>query len=218
MRFLDLHTHSLASVGVDTPARMCHQAERLGIEIGLCDGKRYEGPSGVEVYPKGKRELKRDLDRWKGRADYIVVHGGREEVNREAACDDRVDILAHPDLERKDSGIDAFTARKAAENGVALEINLGRIIWTRGNHRVHALRNIRRNVMLARKYGAPLVVASGARSRYDLREACGVHELLRLVGLTEDEAQEAMGATPSRILERNAERRDRAAEGVRVVA
>lgn len=218
MRFLDLHTHSLASVGVDTPARMYHQAERLGIEIGICDGQRYEGPSGVEVYPKGKRDLKRALDRWKGRADYIVVHGGREEVNRGAACDDRVDILAHPDLERKDSGIDAFTARKAAENGVAIEISLGRIIGTRGNHRVHALRNLRRNVMLARKYGAPLLVASGARSRYDLREARGVSELLRLVGLTEDEVQEAMGATPSRILERNAERRNRAAEGVRVVA
>ncbi|MBI5253980.1 MAG: hypothetical protein HY930_06275 [Euryarchaeota archaeon] len=136
---------------------------------------------------------------------YVIVHGGDYDINRLAVSSSRVDILAHPDLGRKDSGIDAVLARKAAENNVAIEVNLGSIIRSRGVSRVNALKNIRRNLMLSRKYKFELVAASGAKSRLELRDANGVFELLRVIGFSEEEALSAVHGVAYKILNRRRE-------------
>ncbi|MFH1774805.1 MAG: RNase P subunit p30 family protein [Methanobacteriota archaeon] len=199
MKFIDLHVHSNLSSGRDSPAEMLEHAKKLGIEIGLCDGKRGEYISGVEIRA-GLEDFKNSLS--KALLDYTIVHGGDYDINRLAASSSRVDILAHPDLGRKDSGLDAVLARKAAENSVAIEVNLGSIIKSGGSSRAHALKNIRRNLMLSRKYKFDLVAASGAKSRLELRSADGVSELLKLIGFTEEEALSAMGKIPEKILNR----------------
>lgn len=202
MKFIDLHVHSNLSSGRDSPAEMLEHAKKLGIEIGLCDGKRGEYISGVEIRA-GLEDFKNSLS--KALLDYTIVHGGDYDINRLAASSSRVDILAHPDLGRKDSGLDAVLARKAAENSVAIEVNLGSIIKSGGSSRAHALKNIRRNLMLSRKYKFDLVAASGAKSRLELRSADGVSELLKLIGFTEEEALSAMGKIPEKILNRRRE-------------
>ncbi|MDI6655511.1 MAG: RNase P subunit p30 family protein [Candidatus Hydrothermarchaeota archaeon] len=199
MKFIDLHVHSNLSSGRDSPAEMLEHAKKLGIEIGLCDGKRGGYISGVEIRA-GLEDFKNSLS--KALLDYTIVHGGDYDINRLAASSSRVDILAHPDLGRKDSGLDAVLARKAAENSVAIEVNLGSIIKSGGSSRAHALKNIRRNLMLSRKYKFDLVAASGAKSRLELRSADGVSELLKLIGFTEEEALSAMGKIPEKILNR----------------
>jgi len=199
MKFIDLHVHSNLSLGRDSPAEMLEHAKKLGIEIGLCNGKRGEYISGVEIRA-GLEDFKNSLS--KASLDYTIVHGGDYDINRLAASSSRVDILAHPDLGRKDSGLDAVLARKAAENSVAIEVNLGSIIKSGGSSRAHALKNIRRNLMLSRKYKFDLVAASGAKSRLELRSADGVSELLKLIGFTEEEALSAMRKIPEKILNR----------------
>lgn len=197
MKFLDLHVHSSLSTGEDTPERMLEQARALGVEIGLCDGVRGKYPSGIEVHAKGKKEFKTKL---KGGFDYTLVHGGDYHINRLAVADKRVDILAHPDLGRRDSGVDSIIARAAGENKVAIEVSLGKIIRSRGLSRVYAIRNINRTLVLARKYKAPLIATTGAKSFIELRGADGGHHLLRLIGFEEEEAAEAMYGVPIKIL------------------
>ncbi len=218
-KFLDLHVHSIASSGVDSAARLLEEAKQLKITLGICDAQRYECASGVEIHAQSKRELKAQLQRWYRELDYIIVHGGSEEINRAAAGDERVDILAHPELGRRDSGIDTFTAREAARNSVAVEVNLRYLINSWGSARMHAIRNITRNLMLARKYEFDMIATTGAKSRYELRGAVAVFELLKVVGFEEEEAIAAMQKVPEEILRHSKEIKSPSfiAEGVRRV-
>lgn len=205
MKFIDLHVHSNFSSGKNTPAEILEHAKKLGIEIGLCDGKRGEHISGSEIHAGSKGDFQKALSKAANETDYVIVHGGDYDINRLAVSDKKVDVLAHPELGRKDSGIDAVLARKAAENKVAVEVNLGSIIRSRGGSRVHALKNIRRNLMLSRKYKFDLIAASGAKSKLELRDASGVFELLKLIGFTEEEAVGAIEENPEKVLNRRKE-------------
>lgn len=197
MNFLDLHVHSSISTGRDAPEKMLEQAKALGADIGLCDGVKGDYPSGIEIHANGKKDLKAKLEK---RLDYTLVHGGDYNINRLAVADKRVDVLAHPDLGRRDSGVDSVIARAAGENKIAIEVNLGRVINSWGFSRVYLIRNIRRNLKLARKYKVPLVATTGAKSFIELRGGDGVHHLLRLIGFEEEEVAEAMYAVPNKIL------------------
>lgn len=197
MRFIDLHVHSNLSTGADSPEKMLEHAGALKVTLGLCDGARGDYPSGIELSPTSRRDLRQKLGK---KLDYAVVCGGSYRINRLAVAESRVDILAHPDLGRRDSGVDAIVARAAAENKVALEVNLGRIINTSGTGRVYVLRNIKKTLMLARKYGAPLIASTGAESWIGLRGGDGVYSLLRMIGFQEDEALDAMVTVPAKIL------------------
>jgi|TARA_B100001971_G_C18108624_1_gene492933 ribonuclease P/MRP protein subunit RPP1 len=197
MKFIDLHVHSSLSVGVDAPEKMLNQAKVLGTDIGLCDGLKGNYLSGIDIYAKGKKELKSKL---KKKLDYTLVQGGDYNINRLAVLDKRVDILAHPDFRRKDSGVDSIIARAASENKVAIEINLGRIINSRGLNRIHLIKNLRKNFMLATKYNAPLVATTESRSLYELRGGDGIFHLLSLLGFNEKAAIDAMYNVPKKIL------------------
>ena len=197
MKFLDLHVHSSLSTGRDTPEKMLEQSRTLGSEIGLCDGVKGDCPSGTEIHAERKKGLKAKLGET---LEYTLIHGGDYNINRLAVADKRVDILSHPDLGRRDSGVDSIIAKTAGENKVAIEVNLGRVINSWGLNRVYVIRNIRRNLMLSRKYGMPLVATTGAKSFIELRGGEGVHHLLRLMGFEEEEAINAMYEVPIKIL------------------
>lgn len=206
MKFLDLHTHSILSFGVDTQERMLYHAKNLGVEIGLCDGnsecRKRENPCGIEIFAKNKNELKSGLTKSNG-YDYVVVHGGDEHVNRLAASDKRVDILAHPGKGRKDSGVDPFVARQAEKNNVSIEVSISTLTSSIGGSRINAIKNVKRYLMLSRKYGFDIVVTTGAKSRFDLRSGVGASQMLRLLGFDASEVESSMEAVPRGIIEKN---------------
>jgi len=219
-KFIDLHVHSIYSHGVDTPSRMLCRAEELGIEIGFCGGiKSDDITSGKGIRPRNKNEFKQLITKYKNNSDYIVMHGGSAAINRLAVKDGRVDILAHASINYRDSGINSVLAKEAEKNGVAIEINLREIINTKRMDRVNALRRIKTNLMLSRKYGFDLIVVSGAKSRYELRSGRQVYELLKLLGMDQEEIECALNHVPMKILEKNRDRKDRSfvMKGVRVV-
>lgn len=209
MRFVDLDVRSIFSTGVDTPMRLEHHASELAIDIGLCDSKKPEQEIvssrirgvGCELTAKTKREFGEKLRAMHDKWDYLVVPGGGDIINRLAVGDDRVDMLLHPDLGRKDSGVDSFIAREACENEVAIGVNLGGLIAARGSYRINLCRNIQRNLELSRKYGFDLIATTGARSRYDLRSGESVYGLLLWLGFGEEEAARAMYDVPMSVLE-----------------
>ncbi len=200
MKFIDLHVHSILSCGVDTRDRMLFHAKKLDVELGLCDGIRENGLTGVEIGGKNKNEFKNALAK-SGDFDYVVVCGGDEHMNRLAVNDERVDVLAHPERGRKDSGVDPFVAKQAQKNNVAIELNLSKLMIVKGNMRINALKNVERNLMLSRKYGFDIVVTSGARSRLELRSADAVLQMLLLLGFEKAEAEDAMVGVPKGIID-----------------
>ena len=200
LKFTDLHTHSINSTGVDTPQRLLEEAKFLGIKIGICDGIRYDStsiPSGAILEAKSKRGLLRKIT--KTEVDYILFEGGDNRKNRLGVSLKEVDILINSKT------IDTYTARLAAKNGVAIEICLRELFHTFRSSRVKVIKKINHTLMLSRKYGFNLIVTSGARSRYELRNARKTFEILKYLGFDEEEALNAMFETPEKILRREKE-------------
>ncbi|PXF61226.1 MAG: ribonuclease P protein component 3 [Candidatus Methanogaster sp.] len=156
--------------------------------------------SGIEIVAKNPHHLRQMIQRYRPRVSVLSVHGGNEKINRAAVESPAVDILSHPD-ER----LNHVLMRFASENRVAIEFNLDSIIRMRGRARVRALTNFRHNLKLARKYGAPMILASNAQSIYDLRAPREMIALGGVFGMTEDEAIAAISAVPEEILRRGSE-------------
>lgn len=168
-----------------TASRVAVTVERAGFD-GVVFRNPYTGGSPPEYTVAGEEEL--DVDVVRGvevqttsveemhgyvgslRSEYrvVCVEGGDEDVERAAAESPHVDVLAAP---RK---FDHVTVREAAENDVALEVDLGPVLRQTGGGRVAALKDLRLLVELAEKYDAPLVVSASPENHLQVR---GLREL-----------------------------------------
>jgi len=166
--------------------------------------------SGIEIVAKNPHHLMQMIQKHRAKVRVLSVHGGNEKINRAAVESHAVDILSHPD-ER----LNHVLMRFASENRVAIEFNLDSIIRMRGRARVIALTNFRHNLKIARKYGAPMILASNAQSIYDLRAPREMIALGMIFGMTEDEAIAAISTVPEEILMRGSE--NWVMEGVEIV-
>ncbi len=173
-----------------------HQPQKPG----TTDHPKIEVYSGIEIVAKNPHHLMQMIQRYRPRVSVLAVHGGNEKINRAALESRAVDILSHPD-ER----LNHVLMRFASENRVAIEFNLDSIIRMRGRARVRALTNFRHNLKLARKYGAPMILASNAQSIYDLRAPREMIALGTIFGMTEDEAIAALSTVPEEIIMRGSE-------------
>jgi ribonuclease P/MRP protein subunit RPP1 len=169
---------------------------------------------GVEIAAANANELRRGIDRFRGRACVLAVHGGDETINRAACEDSRVDVLAHPG-EGRTPGLNHVIARLAADHGVAIEFSLYPIVRYRGGPRVRALAAHRANFALVRKFGVPYVITSGALSSYDLRDVRAVAALCRLFGMGERDVLRGLSEFPAAIVRRSSP--GYVAEGVEVL-
>jgi len=183
-----------------------HQPQKLE----MTDHPRIEVYSGIEIVAKNPHHLMQMIQKHRAKVRVLSVHGGNEKINRAAVESHAVDILSHPD-ER----LNHVLMRFASENRVAIEFNLDSIIKMRGRVRVRALTNFRHNLKLARKYGAPMILASNAQSIYDLRAPAEMIALASIFGMTEGEAIAALSTVPEEIIRRGSE--NWIMEGVEIV-
>jgi ribonuclease P/MRP protein subunit RPP1 len=172
---------------------------------------------GVEIEAKNQEDLKKQVQQFRKKADIILVHGGDLKINRAATEDPRVDILCHPYRNRFDSGINHVLAVKAAENRVAVEINLKYFLLTRPNQQYRVLSQFRQIMKLYRKYHVPVIITSDTSSFYGLRNPRDVTVLAACFGMTGDEAFDALSKTPQEIIHRNKIRDEVIVPGVRVI-
>lgn len=172
---------------------------------------------GVEIHARNPEDLKKKVQKFRKKADVILVHGGDLKINRAATEDPRIDILSHPYRSRYDSGINHVLGVKAAENRVAVEINLKYFILSRPNQRHRVLTQYQEIVKLHRKYKFPVIITSDASSIYDLRNPYDVIALATCFGMNEDEAVHALSTTPQEICNRNEIRDQVIIPGVRLI-
>nr|WP_319373066.1 RNase P subunit p30 family protein [uncultured Methanobacterium sp.] len=171
----------------------------------------------VEIEAKNQEDLRKQVQRFRKKADVILVHGGDLKINRAATEDPRVDILSHPYRSRFDSGVNHVLAVKAAENRVALEINLKYFLLTRPNQQYRVLNQFQQIMKLHRKYGVPVIITSDTNSFYGLRNPRGIIALAACFGMTNDEAMSALSKTPQEIIQRNKIRDKVIVPGVRLM-
>lgn len=226
--FYDVHAHSTLSFGEDSPESMAQFAQRLGFSgIGIV---RYHDAiaavprfSGIEIIdavmikPADAQDVGRLAAAVRNNCDFLMVHGGDFNVNRAACENPMIDVLCHPELGRKDSGLDHVCIKAAADNKVAIEVNFREVIESYRKKRIHVFASMKKNVRLARKYGAPVITTSGAVSRYGLRSGRELAAMAHLLGLELGAAIDSLSSFPAELLRTNREKRaHRRWEGVHI--
>lgn len=222
-KFYDFNVHTTPECE-DPPEEMAKTASRYGYagiaitnhtphQPQIPDHAKIPVYSGIEIVAKNPSHLRQMIRKHRTKVCVLAVHGGDERINRAALENPDVDILSHPNADS--NGLNHVLMRLAAENRVAIEYNLDSIIETRGTRRVRALAGFRHNLKLARKYGAPVILTSNARSVYGLRAPGEMIALASLFGMTVEESVAALSTVPEEIIRRSSE--NWIMEGVEIV-
>ncbi|MFB6106847.1 MAG: RNase P subunit p30 family protein [Halobacteriaceae archaeon] len=144
----------------------------------------------------------------------VFLRGGSARMNRFAVESPKVDVLTAP---LRDGGdLNHVLVRAAADNDVAIEVNLGRVLRASGGRRVTALRGLRKLGDLLAKYDAPFVVSADPASHLEVRAPRELAAVGEAVGFGADRTRaglQAWGAVAARNRERRGE--DYVAPGVR---
>lgn len=168
----------------------------------------------IEITAKNPEDLKRKVQKSRKRADILIVRGGDLKINRAACENPSVDILSQPYRKRRDVGINHVLAKKAADNNVAIEINLQNFFNTNLRYRYRILSQFRHLVELERKFKFPLTITSNASSKYQLKSPRDIVSFAKCFSMTIEESYQALSTTPQRIIQTNDMRDKFIVEGV----
>jgi ribonuclease P/MRP protein subunit RPP1 len=218
MKFFDMHVHSTFSEGESTVMQFADMAKQLGYS-GICFSEFYEGrahfekikaeaakaeqKSGIRIMlgleAGNLKELRRLVD-MRHMFDVLLVHGGDLRMNRAAVEAKEVDILTHPYRNRYDSGMNHVMAKLAKRNSVAVEINFNEILESTKKTRSHVLSNTRDIIDLARRYGMKLMLCSGAKRHWDMRDPIVMYSMAQQLGMKLNDAKAAVSRVPEAII------------------
>jgi len=237
MQFFDLHVHTAFSGGESSIEQLASRAKQLGYK-GICFAEYFQNENqikklkeeiqkvkekvGIEILlgfeARNVKELKHLVDIRK-RFDILLARGGDLKMNKEACETPEVDILTHPEYERRDSGLNHVLVKEAVKNDVAIEVNFREILLASKKTRANIMSNIAKNIKLAKKYKAKIIMCSGAISEWELRDPMILSSFGTLLGLDLKEAQEALEKNTESIIKKIKERKSEnwIMPGVRVV-
>ena len=133
----------------------------------IADADGIDAVDGVEIRTDSPGSASGALGEHRAEHTLVILAGGTGEMNRFAAEEPRIDVLARPMAVRGD--VDHVVARAAARNGVRIEFDFSSVLRTSGGRRVRAVSDLRKLRELVEKYDVPYVVSAGAGSHLELR-------------------------------------------------
>lgn len=223
--YFDFHVHSAFSEGESSLREIATQAKILGYS-GICFSEYFKNKEKMEEIKKEidqvSREVKikiflgfearntnelRKLVKLRREYDVLLARGSDLSLNRIAVETPEVDILTHPEFNRKDSGFNHIFAREATKNNVAIELNFRNILINNKNTRSLIMKNMAYNVKICKKYKTPIIICSGAISHFQLRDPKVLMSMAMLLGLELKEAKESLSQVPKKIIDQITERR-----------
>jgi ribonuclease P/MRP protein subunit RPP1 len=165
-------------VAIDTPAGTCQGVAVL---------------SGVLIHDVPARDLQSRVKRAKENGTVVAVQAGNNGFNRLAISTKGVHLLTGiQDAEK--NAFDHVAAKMAADNGVAIDLDLSPLITGRGTARQRALHRYRDVMVLERRFGFSLTLSSHARSILDMRAVREVTGLCSLLDMEAEDVERALSA------------------------
>ncbi|MFB6114141.1 MAG: RNase P subunit p30 family protein [Halodesulfurarchaeum sp.] len=121
----------------------------------------------VEIRDADRTEASGYIGSHRSDTTILLLRGGDPDINRFAAEQERVDVLAEP--MRGDGDVNHVIMEAAAANDVHIEVSLGPVLRKSGGPRVKALRSLRKLRELIEAFDAPYVVSAGPRTHLHVR-------------------------------------------------
>ncbi|MBR9679391.1 MAG: hypothetical protein GON13_03940 [Nanoarchaeota archaeon] len=162
--------------------------------------------TGVEIKPKTVNELNKQVKKFKN-ANFIILTTQDYEIKRKAVDNSLVDAIAHNELEKKRSkrnyrysGIDHVIAKKCAENNVSVNICFNDFL--NAENRGIILGRMKQNVRLCLKYGAPIIISSGAEKTSELVPPDNLTAFAEFLGMNRKQSLESVSRVAEKIIKR----------------
>jgi ribonuclease P/MRP protein subunit RPP1 len=179
--------------------RLALEAKTLGFDslvamdtpAGSFDGVEIE--SGILVQNSSIRDVIARVKRAKDDGTVVSVSARDNGFNRAAIGLKGVHILRGIQAADK-MAFDHVTAKMAADNNVAIDIDLSVLIAARGIARQRAIHRYRDVLTLERRFEFPVSLSSYARSYLDLRAVREITGLCSLIGMDITGAEKALDA------------------------
>jgi len=162
-------------VAADTPS-----GEFYGIEI----------YSGILIRDAAVRDLMSRIKRERNNEAVVSVQAGDNGFNRSVINLKGVHILRGLHSADKNA-FDHVAAKMAADNRVAIDLDLSPVISGRGFTRQRAMHRYRDILVLERRYEFPITISSHARSILDMRAVREISGLCSLVGMDTPDVEKA---------------------------
>ena len=93
-------------------------------------------------------------------------------------------------LHFRNSGLNQVLCRIAKDNGVIVGFSFSNILKSKGRNKI--LERVKQNIKLCRKYKIPMLIASFAENKYELRSANELQNFALFLGMNTKEAKEAV--------------------------
>jgi ribonuclease P/MRP protein subunit RPP1 len=162
-------------VAADTPS-----GEFYGIEI----------YSGILIRDTSVRDLTNRIKRERNNEAIISVQAGDNGFNRSVISLKGVHILRGIHSADKNA-FDHVAAKMAADNRVAIDLDLLPLFSGRGSTRQRIMHRYRDILVLERRYEFPLTISSHARSILDMRAVREIAGLCSLIGMDPPDVERA---------------------------
>jgi RNase P/RNase MRP subunit p30 len=159
----------------------------------------------LDIEAKRSRELLDTLKNSRRKFDVIAVKCLTKEVARQAAKDDRVDILKFPDdpTLRKHNWLDHHEAELVEGTEHAYEIDACDLMTSSPTHLAKVITQIKRDLAVATKHDINIIISSGAPTPIAIREPRALIALASLLDIEEDYAADMISTIPEAVLRRN---------------
>lgn len=164
--------------------------------------------SRVTLRPSNVNDLTKSLRRIRRKYVIIAVECYSKNVARQAAKDNRVDILNFPVSisARRRVRFDRQEASLAEGANCVYEVNVSDLLGVGPLILSRLLSTFREEMENAKRYDVPVIVSSGADEPLMMREPRSLAAVLSLLGLDEKESLDAVSTTPWGIAEGNREK------------
>lgn len=216
--YYDLHVHTSLSIGEHTTHDMADTAAKLGLHgIGIVSyfsETLHDLPERTDIdvipvimlKPQHAHELAVMAEKARSKCVVLMVHGGDYDINRAACENPMIDVVCHPELGRRDSGLDHVCVKAAKENDVAIEVNFREILQSHKQTRVSVLSSLRTNIRLCKAYGTKMITTSSAVTKWGLRSGRDLASFSHLLGLELSDAIASVTTVPETIVKTNREK------------
>ena len=205
-KFVDLHIIPGAS-NVDS---MLNQAVKLGFSaIGVSGTKpkvdNIDTVSRLDITPKNQEQLNNMLRNSRRKFEVISVICQNKNVARQAAKDNRVDIIKFPldQNKRRAVWLDHHQANLMKESGCSYEIDIRDLLIHDASTMENRLRRISRETHIASKADIPIIASSGAHKALEMREPKAIASILNLIEVDYEEALNMVSENPYSIIIKN---------------
>ena len=205
-RFVDLQILP----GPGKTAEMLSHANHLGYSAVGCGGDTPSNApidviSRLNIAPMSQQDLQRMLKGNRRKHEVISVLCLSKGVARQAAKDPRVDLLRFPrdTSRRRTVWLDRQQASLAGESGCHYEVVASDLLIQDPEKLGYVIKQLRKEVLNARRSDVPVVLSSGANSVHGMRDPKSLAALMSLVGLGEEESLDLVSVNPSALVERN---------------